>query len=230
MNPVIRTGDNRAQRRQTEVMKFSAAFFFAVSVLLVSLGARAELDAVYTNPGVPVRAPASTWPEEIEKEFIVSAPERAPASVRPNAKKQAKTKGQAAPVATASTPGRRSRLPATVRDGFEIRVRFNNLTTMIWVMERGGVNELVFANSAGSRAMMNLSAPNFEQMQSVARGIVSRLPASEGNISKCREASMQMHVRIGGGAERTITLCVNDKGKPAEALRNLSQSIAALVK
>ena len=93
-------------------------------------------------------------------------------------------------------------------------------------VERESHYDLVFANSAGSKASLGLSPDNFKTMHQLARGFTPL----DSNLSKCKDASMQMHVVAAGKPERTITMCVNAKNAEADRLRGLSQSLAAMVR
>jgi hypothetical protein len=204
--------------------------FFALTTLSVATAltvftfaakslADTELNALYSDTSAIVRAPASDpFPEELLKDFVVSAPEREPASVVGHAKPAAHVPAKAA--------ARRSRLPASIANGFELRVQYNKLTSMFWVVERDTHYDLVFANSAGSKASLGLSPDNFKTMHQLARGFTPL----ESNLAKCKDASMQMHVVANGSAERTVTMCVNTKSTEADRLRGLSQSLAAMVR
>lgn len=174
-----------------------------------------SLHVLYRNPDEKLRAPASSLPEDLAASFTVAAPEREPAAVK---KKNTK--------APKSALKRRSRLPATIANGIELRVQYNKLNSMFWLVERGSTYDLVYANSAGSKASLGLSSDDFKAMHRLALGF----QPYEGDLSKCKESTMQMHVVTAGQAERTVTMCVNTKGPMAEKLRGLSQSLAALVR
>lgn len=171
------------------------------------------LDRLYTHPGETVRAPASApSADEFAKDFGVIAPERSPASAKP--------------ISKAKSPSRRSRLPSSVADGFELRVQYKKLTSTFWVVRRDSHHDLLFANSSGSRSSVGLTADDFHRLYSVANSFKPR----ESDTRKCKESIMQMHVVTSGQNEKTVTLCANEKSKDAEGLRTLSQALAVAVR
>ncbi len=180
-----------------------------------------ELHPIFTEPEVKSRAPASTWPTEFAEDFVVEAPSnRAPAAVRdPKNQKNKLTKSQ---IAT----GRRSRLPVGVNEGFEIRVKSGNLVTTFWVVKRGLRHELLYANSAGSQSAVGLSPESFRVVQNHA----SRIPASETDVRKCADNSMQLHYVTPGRPERTSTFCLDSKAKAADQLRMLGNTLVVWVR
>lgn len=173
-----------------------------------------KLNTLYTQPNLRLRARApANLPEDMQKSFVVSAPERMPASLPAQSK-------------AVQSQVRRSRLPASVANGFELRVQYNKLTSMFWVVEREQRYDLVFANSAGSKASLGLAPETFKALHRVAYGFTPL----ESNLKSCPEASMQLHVVARGSPERTVTMCVNSKGTAADQLRGLSQSLAAMIR
>jgi hypothetical protein len=187
-------------------------FALLTLVATVALAATTKLDSLFTDPKTKTRQPASTWPAELDKEFEVTAPEgRAPASA---GQKPVASKGQ-----------RRSRLPASIQDGFELRVRYNNLVSMFWVVKREDKYDLMYANSAGSKSSVGLSSDAFKRFHDAAREV----KAIEGDLSKCQDASMQLHVIEVGKSEKSVTSCINAKTKPAEALRAFSNTLSSMI-
>jgi hypothetical protein len=188
------------------------------------------LAPLYSNEE-SIRQPANDdWPEDLGKDFVVTPPEREPASVKTKAKPHPKAanakKNDGKNAANDQTKtARRSRLPAGVNDGFELRVLYNAITTMIWVVKRGEKFDLLFANSSNSRASRSLTNERFRELYQTALSF----SASETNIAQCKNANMQLHVVGTGKPERTITMCVNSKSKQAEQLRNFAQSLAVTV-
>jgi hypothetical protein len=200
---------------------------FSSTLLLLTLSVsfaahgEEELDVLFTTPGQALRTPASATPEDLVKDFSVIGPERSPASLK------AKSSGKVMKVA--KVINRRSRLPASVSDGFELRVQFNKLTTTFWVVKRDVHYDLLFANSSGSRASVGLSQEDFARIY----GIADNFKAKEYDIQKCKDSSIQLHVlssKPTAPPEKTITMCVNAKTKEADALRNLSQALALAVR
>ena len=170
--------------------------------------ATTSLDSLFTDASVRPKASDAALPAD----FTVLEPERAPASE----KKKPKPK----------TSNRRSKIPASVSDGFELRVRYNGLTSLFWVVRRDEKFELVYANSSQSRSTLTLSADVFRQLH----GAAGDLHPLENNLTKCKDSSMQIHVLNAGRPERTLTACVTDKSKDAESLRQLSQALAIMVR
>jgi hypothetical protein len=201
------------------------ALFFTViltTLLSNSFVARAEiLHLIFTEPEVRSRAPASAWPEELAADFAVEEPSnREPASII----RRAKSKGKA-PTKSQVATGRRSRLPSFVQDGFEIRVKAANLVTTFWVVKRGDKYDLLYANSAGSRASVSLSPESFHAVQSQA----ARIPASETNVKKCADSMQLLQVSV-GTKERASTFCLNSKAPAAEQLRMLGNTLVVWVR
>ncbi len=184
------------------------------------------LAPLYSNEESSRQPANDDWPEDLGKDFVLTPPERAPASVKTKAKPHPKAANarKNAENDQAKTP-RRSRLPAGVNDGFELRVLYNAITTMIWVVKRGEKFDLLFANSSNSRASRSLTNEKFRELYQNALSF----SASETNIAQCKNANMQLHVVGTGKPERTITMCVNSKSKQAEQLRNFAQSLAVAV-
>ena len=187
--------------------------FTMLAFLAVFAAQATELDPLFQGTASALRVPAAAPPEEFTKDFTVVGPERNPASAE---------KGKKA----GKTSARRSRLPAAVANGLELRVQYNKLTSMFWVVQRGVHYDLVYANSSGSKSSIGLSIENFKAVYDIAQDFKS----TEGDLSKCREASMQLHIVRTGHPERTVTMCVNEKGAAADKLRLFSQSLAAMVR
>lgn len=176
-----------------------------VSIALTSVyAATDEIDVFYRTEKINSRMPAST---SREKEMQALEPNREPAAAK-------------------SAQGRRSKLPAEVVDGFELRVRYQKVTSAFWVTRRADKFQLDFVNSGDSRATLTLSADIFRQLHSVAE----RIKPAEHSLAKCKEASAQLHVLSAGRPERTLTTCLQAKGEDTEILRQLSQSLALMVK
>lgn len=178
---------------------------------VASAEAETPLDSLYTDPQTPMREPASSE-QTNDPDFVVTPPERAPASTAANS--------------THAKGSRRSRLPPSVVNGFELRVQFKNLNSMFWVVERNGRYDLVYANSSGSKSSLSLSRPSFNQLKKVAGG----LRPVEENISKCKNASLQLHIVEPKLKERTVTTCHDSKSATAKQLLNFSGQLAALVR
>jgi hypothetical protein len=169
--------------------------------------------ATQRSPAAAVNAP-----EDLIPFFVVEAPaDRGPASVRKSASNQPKKKG--------SNPDRRSRLPASVKVGFELRVKHENLVSMFWVAKREDRYDLLYANSSGSRVNVGLTPENFGKLHDLASGIKS----AHTNVKNCPNSIMQIHVLDSGRKERTITACVTSKSKSAEELRVLGATLAGMV-
>ena len=190
-------------------MKKLILFASFVVIASTAFAASTKLSSLFTDPKSKARQPASAWPVELDKEFQVTAPEgRAPASADQPA-----------------APGRRSRLPASIQNGFELRVRYNNLVSMFWVVKREDKYDLMYANSAGSKSSVGLTPDVFKRFHDAARD----LKPIEGDLSKCQDASMQLHVVEVGKAEKTLTSCVNAKTKSAEALRGFGNTLSSMI-
>lgn len=175
-----------------------------------------ELHLIFSEPDVRSRAPASAWPEELATDFAVEEPSnRGPASVKRGKK----------PTKSQLETGRRSRLPSFVQDGFEIRVKAAGLVTTFWVVKRADKFDLLYANSAGSRASVSLSPESFSAVKSQA----ARIPASETNVKKCSD-SMQIHQVSPTMKERSSTFCLNSTAPAAEQLRTLGNTLVVWVR
>jgi hypothetical protein len=206
--------------------RFIASLFFALS-LFSTLASAAdtsdcptadELDTHLTDATIFSREPASAAsvekpnPTRWNPVFIVTPPERGPAST-------------ASKVVRART-ARRSHLPPEVINGFELRVQYNGLNSMFWVAEREGHFDLVYANSAGSKSSIGLNASNFSQYL----GWANSFKPYEEPLTRCKGASLQLHVLNAKRPEQTTTLCVNSTAPAAKRLIGLSQSLVALVR
>ena len=121
---------------------------------------------------------------------------------------------------------RRSKLPAAVEDGFELRLHQKAGNAMYWVVRRGDKYELMYVNSSGSKVNLTLSADVFRPLHATAESI---RPA-DFKIDGCRDANMQIHVLTPGQAERTHTACYNAKGFDADRLRSLTQVLTLMVR
>lgn len=172
------------------------------------------------------RAPASS-PEAIE----AVAPEsyddgdRSPASaVRRKAVRNAKARAQAQRRSAASE--RRSRLPSSVADGFELRFQYGKMVSTFWVVKRGDRHDLLFANSQGSKAKLTIPPESFSYLQSAAQGIQTE----SVDPRRCGNASMQMHVVASGQPERTVTSCFKAKTRSAQGIRTIGNLLSAMVR
>lgn len=186
----------------------------ALLTLALPLATRADevegaLNSLYTDPQVTTRTPASE--PVIDPAFVVAPPDRSPASSAAKA---------------IAAPSRRSKLPLDVVNGFELRVQYKKLNSMFWVVERKGQYDLIYANSGGSKSSVSLGQPNFSQLHKVAG---SFKPVEE-NISKCKDASLQLHVVAAKQKERTITLCANSRAPAAQQLLRFSDQLAVMVR
>ena len=189
-------------------MNFARGLF--LFLFFSSALARADLDPFFADPTPLKRKPAAEV--ALPEGFVVVAPERQPAAAR---KKK--------PVAST----RRSRLPKTVNEGFELRVRFKKVTSLFWVVRQAEKFELIFANSAGSRLTLTLSADVYRQLLSAAESV----SPAEKRIDGCAESSVQLHVLVSSGrGERTHTTCAGAKGADGDTIRALSQSLALMVR
>lgn len=202
-------------------------------------GTEPGLDALFAEAAV-VREPASELPEPYRTEFQILAPEREPSSVKKKSRRAKAPNGTAhsrlaqqktanatgaAPV-TPVAPARRSRLPKSIVNGFELRVHYNRVTSMFWVVERDKKFDLIYANSTGTKSLLGLSPESFKRLQETARSI----QLSEVNPASCKTGSMQLHSVSPQQPERSITACVESKTASAETLRNFSQSLAVLLR
>jgi len=170
------------------------------------------LNSLYTDPQTAPRAPASE--QARDPAFVVAPPDRSPAS------------GAAKAVAHGPSAARRSKLPLDIINGFELRVQFKNLNSTFWVVERQGRYDMIYANSGGSQSSVSLSQPSFSQLQKIA----GSFKVFEENISKCKSASMQLHVVAAKQKERTVTLCANSKAPAAQQLLRFSDQLAMMVR
>jgi hypothetical protein len=150
----------------------------------------------------------------LDESFVVTPPERIPASNARKATRPAKT-------FAGKTTQRRSTLPDDIVNGLEFRVRFKQqnevMNEMFWVVERNHRYDLIYANSAHSKSTHSLSSMQFRDYYQVARNF----KAYEGSLTKCKDASMQLHVLAVNKPERSVTMCLNSKGKVADNLRLL---------
>jgi hypothetical protein len=166
------------------------------------------------------RSPAAAInePEDLIPFFVIEAPaDRGPASVKKTAANQPKSK--------TTSPDRRSRLPASVKVGFELRVKHENLVSMFWVAKRDDRYDLLYANSSGSRVNVGLTPEGFTKLHELASGIKS----AHTNVKNCPNSIMQIHVLDAGRKERTVTSCVTSKSRSAEELRVLGATLASMV-
>ena len=211
------------------------------------------LDPMFTNLAIKPKAATSPWPDDVSEDLNDSlsnsssnpsndkgeTPDRDVASLKKPATKwkkktAAKKRGslEAKPKtspAAASSPGRvvgrRSHLPAGVKNGFEIHVKSPGIITTFWVSQRGLRQDLLYANSGGSRASIALSPANFRVLQEHAL----KIPDSNTSVKACPTNNMQIHI-LHNGVERTSTFCVNAKSDGAEKLRNLGNTLVVWVR
>ena len=213
-----------------------------------------ELDPIFTNAEVKPKATSSAWPDDVSQDLNDSltdpmndeddGPDRDVASVKKSstkwkkkttakkkvaAKKRTVLKALPKTSPAASSPGRvvgrRSHLPAAVKNGFEIHVKSPGIITTFWVSQRGTRQDLLYANSSGSRASIALSPANFRVLQEHAL----KIPESNTSVKVCPTNNMQIHI-VHNGVERTSTFCVNAKSDGAEKLRNLGNTLVVWVR
>lgn len=205
--------------RKTAIISDMTKFFIASFLVALTLAplARAEeetpLNSLYTDPQTATRAPATSEQAQ-DPAFVVAPPDRSPAS------------GAAKAVAHGQSAARRSKLPLDIINGFELRVQFKNLNSTFWVVERQGRYDMIYANSGGSQSSVSLSQPSFGQLQKIA----GSFKPFEENISKCKSASLQLHVVAAKQKERTVTLCANSKAPAAQQLLRFSDQLAMMVR
>jgi hypothetical protein len=150
---------------------------------------------------------------------------REPASAKgPPAMSIAKSTKAAAKIAVYET--QKPRLPASVSDGFEMRVKLGAQVSTFWVIKRGDHHDLLFANNSGSKLSIGLSYENFNYLQSVAHDI----PGIKTETTRCPASIVQMQVVEDGKAIRTVESCANTKGAAADRLRNLGGLLSNMIR
>ncbi len=183
-------------------------------VLLTAPHALAEAAENSSTASIALDSGAGSSSADLNEYFVVTPPERVPASI-------ARKSLQPSKALTGRPANRRSTIPTDVVNGLEFRVRFkqNNevMNEMFWVVERNHRYDLIYANSAHSKSTHSLSAMAFREYHLAALNF----KAFEGSLVKCKDSSMQLHVLSAGKPERTVTMCLNSKGKVADNLRNL---------
>lgn len=184
-------------------------------------------DRIFIDSKVKLKKSTSDFPADLVSNFIAIAPgengDRQPAAATRNKAAKIRTKE----VVIANRPqARKSRLPASVSDGFEYRVRIGKQVSTFWVVKRKDRSDLLFANNSGSRASVGLSKENFQSLLSTALS----LNAKDGDISACPAASIQIHVVANGIAERTMSSCLTSKSTSVVAFRDLGGALSSYVR
>lgn len=182
---------------------------------------KSGLDPLFTDGATQVKKTKHAFPEDLAKSFTVVEP--SDDENRKPATKKSKNRLKQTDLASVE---RRSNLPKSIANGFELRVRANKLVSTFWVVNRGDRYDLLFRNNAGSTVSLGLSRESFQTLHSSVRTI----KPESANLKKCADSSMQMHIVAGGTPERTITTCINGKSRSAADLRNASNYLAALVR
>jgi hypothetical protein len=131
-----------------------------------------------------------------------------------------------APVGNAALPVRKSRLPASVEDGFEYRVQYGKLISTFWVVKRADHYDLLYVNSAGSKTSLDLPVESFSFLHNAAESI----HPDPVDLRKCPTTSMQIHVVSNHQPERSTAACVQGKNRAAIELRNLGSLLSSAVR
>lgn len=160
--------------------------------------------------------------ENVLAAFTPVAPEidreREPASAAGKRTKSAK-----APKRSMASQGR---LPSSVSDGFELRMRVGQQVSRVWVLKRNERFDLAFSNSTGSNFKASIPSEAFHYLHSTAQEI----RAGKSEITRCPTSSIQLYVVQTGKPERLVDACVSSKSKSAEGLRMLSGLVATYVR
>ena len=194
---------------------------FTIAVLAGSRAFSTEADNSSTA-SIALEASGSSN-ADLDESFVVTPPERVPASNTGKANRASK-------MGAGNSALRRSTIPADVSNGLEFRVRFKQqnevMNEMFWVVERNHRYDLIYANSAHSKSTHSLSAIQFRDYHLAAL----KFNSFEGSLSKCKDASMQLHVLSAKKPERSVTMCLNTKGKVADNLRLLGTGLGNKVR
>jgi len=170
-------------------------------------------------PSLVSTIPEFEWSDDDAPSLAVASNDRAPASTPANRKKHL------------AAQQRHSRLPMSVKDGFEIKITYQQKTpplketSMFWVVMRDAKFDLLYATSGGSRSSVSLSPEVFQQLM----GQVQELKPIERDVHRCKASNIQLSIVKPSKPERQIFSCINDKGAEAHKLTALSQSLAMIV-
>lgn len=178
------------------------------------------LTEFYSEKGSsPTRGSASI-PSEIEQDFAVAANDnvsidiaRAPAAAR--SKKKTADSG--------------ARLPKTVSDGFEYKVKMGKRVSTFWVIRRGPKFDLMFVNNAGSRTSLSLAQQHFAYLTEAATQAASNLRQPASDPKSCKTAFVRLHIVEQSKASREIGICLSAKSRTDEPLKQLGNVLASMV-
>jgi hypothetical protein len=175
------------------------------------------LNKLFSDPALAGGKSVEHLPANVAKDFNQPLKEfgesRSPASIAQK------------PLAIHSAP-EKSRMPASVTDGFEMLVRFGKIVSAFWVVKRGDKLDFVFANNNGSRVAVGLSPESFSFLQSQAEAAAEASATAPG----CNQKKIELHVVEEGKPQRDIASCIDAKTKPAKNLRELSELLASFAR